>query len=223
MTDVSPSSTDSPVRSEANHRWVRARVGNQQVIDTTDARYVWEHRYYPQWYIPVGDVNAEIVPTGQTTATERGEAHSVDLLLAGDTRISDAGWIHPDSPLAELRDRIRLRWEAMDQWFEEDIEVFVHPRSPYTRVDVLPSSRHVVIAIDGTVVADSTSPSILYETGLPARFYLPPDDVRTDLLVPTDTSSACPYKGVARYWSVTIDGTTHADVAWGYDTPLPES
>jgi uncharacterized protein (DUF427 family) len=220
---ASASAADAPVRFEPNHRWIRAHVGDRLVVDTTDALFVWEHSYYPQWYIPMADVAGELVATGETTATDRGDAHSVDLVLADGTRLVDAGRTHPDSPIPELRNRVRFRWDALDRWFEEDVEVFVHPRSPYTRVDVLPSSRHVVIEIDGTVVADSTNPSILYETGLPARYYLPADDVRTDLLVPTDTSSACPYKGVARYWSAVIDGVTHPDVAWGYDAPLPES
>lgn len=227
MAENAPAPAPTPVRVEPNHRWIRGRVGDRPAVDTTDALFVWEHSYYPQWYIPIADVAGELVLTGETTATERGEAHSVDLVVGdladGGMRVADAGRIHPDSPLPELRNRVRFRWDALDQWFEEEVEVFVHPRSPYTRVDVLPSTRHVIIEIDGTVVADSTNPSILYETGLPARYYLPASDVRTDLLTPTDTSSACPYKGVAHYWSAVIDGATHTDVAWGYDAPLPES
>ena len=183
-----------------------------------------EHRYYPQWYIPVDDVAGELRPNGEVSETDnRGQAHTVDLVLGDGTVIDGAGRTHPDSPVAELRDRVRFRWEAIDRWFEEEVEVFVHPRSPYTRVDALPSTRHVVVSIDGTVVADSGRPTILYETGLPPRYYLPADDVRQDLLTPTDTSTACPYKGVARYWSATVDGATHTDVVWGYDAPLPES
>ena len=77
--------------------------------------------------------------------------------------------------------------------------------------------------IDGEVVADSVQPRILFETGLPPRFYVPQTDVRMDLLTPTDTSTGCPYKGFAHYWDATIGGATHADIAWGYRTPLPES
>jgi uncharacterized protein (DUF427 family) len=211
-------------RIELNPRWIRGRIGDATVVDTTDARFVWENPYYPQWYIPTADVAGELRPSGETTPTEeRGEAHTVDLVLADGTVVEGAGRTHPDSPVAELRDRVRFRWSALDHWYEEEVEVFVHPRSPYTRIDVLPSTRRVTVSIDGQVVADSSRPSILYETGLRPRFYLPAADVRTDLLVPTDTSTACPYKGTARYWSAVIDGTTHADVAWGYDDPLPES
>jgi uncharacterized protein (DUF427 family) len=111
----------------------------------------------------------------------------------------------------------------MDRWYEEDEEVFVHARDPHTRVDILPSSRRVRVEIDGVTVADSTKGRFLFETGLPARYYLPKSDVRMDLLTPTDKVTACPYKGTARYWSVNIGETTHPDAVWGYEDPLPES
>ena len=110
-----------------------------------------------------------------------------------------------------------------DEHFEEDEEVFVHARDPYTRIDILPSSRRVRVEIDGVTVADSTNASFLFETGLPTRYYLPKTDVRMDLTSPTDLETACPYKGTARYWNVTLDGTTHENILWGYDSPLPES
>ncbi|MDG2112068.1 MAG: DUF427 domain-containing protein, partial [Actinomycetota bacterium] len=97
------------------------------------------------------------------------------------------------------------------------------PRSPEVRVDVLATSRHVAVAVDGEVVAESVRGRVLYETGLPPRYYLPKGDVRMDLLTPTDTETACPYKGWAEYWDVTVGGVTHHDLAWGYRTPLPES
>ncbi len=238
MTDIVTTSASSPSASaelapvEANPKWIRGRVGDRTVVDTTDSLFVWEHRYYPQWYVPTADVAGELRQTGEVVDTDnRGAANIVDLVLDagtdGEIVIAGAGRIHPDSPIPELRNRVRLRWDAVDRWFEEEVEVFVHPRSPYTRVDVLPSSRHVVVRVDGpdepVIVAESSRASILYETGLPARYYLPPDDVRMELLVPTDTSTGCPYKGVARYWSVEVGGVTHGDVAWGYDEPLPES
>jgi uncharacterized protein (DUF427 family) len=129
----------------------------------------------------------------------------------------------PTNEIAELPGHVKVDWSAVDRWFEEDEEVFVHPRDPYRRVDALHSSRHVVVRVDGVVVADSHRPTILYETGLPPRYYLPPDDVRLDLLAPTDTSTGCPYKGFARYWTLTVDGTEHPDLVWSYDDPLPES
>jgi uncharacterized protein (DUF427 family) len=125
--------------------------------------------------------------------------------------------------LPELEDAVRLEWEAMDAWFEEDEQVFTHPRDPYTRVDILPSSRHVRIEVDGVTVAESDKPTLLFETGLPVRYYLPKPQVRMDLLVPTDSVSHCPYKGQAAWWSVRTGDDVHADLAWSYRTPLPES
>ena len=118
---------------------------------------------------------------------------------------------------------VRLDWDAMDAWFEEDEEVYVHPRSPYARVDILPSSRSVRVERDGVVLAESSHPWILFETGLPPRYYLPKVDVRMDLLEHTDTVTHCPYKGQAEYWAARVDGRVVPDLAWSYRTPLPES
>jgi uncharacterized protein (DUF427 family) len=135
----------------------------------------------------------------------------------------DAAWCYEDSQLPELRDRLRLDWNAMGAWFEEDEEVFVHPRDPATRVQILPSSRHVVVAVDGLVVAESRRAFFLYETGLPRRTYIPKLDVRMDRLEPTSTTSGCPYKGAAAYWTVRTDRARYPDLAWGYTAPLRES
>jgi uncharacterized protein (DUF427 family) len=125
--------------------------------------------------------------------------------------------------IEDLDAHVCVDWDAVDQWFEEDVEVFVHARDPHTRLDALQSSRHVRVSIDGTIVADSHRPTILFETGLPTRYYLPPSDVRLDLLTPTELSTACPYKGWANYWTADVAGTGRANIAWGYRTPLPES
>jgi uncharacterized protein (DUF427 family) len=90
-------------------------------------------------------------------------------------------------------------------------------------VDALRSSRHVRVEVDGVVLADSVRPTILFETSLPPRYYLPKVDVRMDLLEPTDTVSRCPYKGQARYWSARVGDTLVPDLAWSYPSPFPES
>ncbi len=111
----------------------------------------------------------------------------------------------------------------MKHWFEEDVEVFFHARDPHTRIDILQSSRHIEVMIDGVKVADSHQPRLLFETGLPVRYYLPKTDVRLDLLVPSDTHTACPYKGTAEYWHVRKDDGLAEDIVWSYPTPVPES
>jgi uncharacterized protein (DUF427 family) len=127
------------------------------------------------------------------------------------------------SPIEELRQAVKLEWNLMDEWLEEDEPVYVHPRDPYTRVDILQSSRHLRVVIDGEVVAESGHVHALFETGLPTRWYIPLTDIRLDLLVPSETVTHCPYKGSASYWSVELNGTRHEDIVWCYRTPLPES
>jgi len=122
----------------------------------------------------------------------------------------------------ELPGYVVVRWSAIDMWLEEDEPVFVHPRDPYHRVDVLDSSRHVRLEVGGVVVAESHRPRIVFETHLPPRFYLSPTDVRLDLLTRTSTTTQCPYKGTANYWSVTAGGVTVEDAIWSYEVARPE-
>ena len=117
---------------------------------------------------------------------------------------------------------VGFEFDAFD-WFEEDEPIYTNPRDPYTRVDILASSRHVRIELDGVTIAESHQPRVLFETGLPARYYLPITDYATELLVPSDTQSHCPYKGMATYFSVKIGETVHEDLVWIYRSPFPES
>jgi uncharacterized protein (DUF427 family) len=110
----------------------------------------------------------------------------------------------------------------MDAWFEEDEQVFGNARDPYKRIDVLASSRHVRVVMDGEVIAETRRPRLVLETGTPQRFYIPPEDVRMDRLVPTETKTYCPYKGEASYWSAKANGGMRQDVVWSYLTPRPE-
>lgn len=128
---------------------------------------------------------------------------------AGDVRIDGAPEPHADG-------FVTVGWDAVDAWYEEDERVEVHPRDPYHRIDTFSTSRRVTVSIDGVQLADSTRARALYETGLPVRWYLPPDDVRRDLLQPSDTLTECAYKGTARYWSARIGDAVVADVAWAY-------
>jgi uncharacterized protein (DUF427 family) len=194
------------------------------VADTARPVLVWEVPYAPTYYFPRADVRAELLEAdgGVAHSPSRGDGHTLTI-RAGNKEAPGAALQYEDSPLEELRDLIRLDWDSMDAWFEEDEQVFTHPRDPYTRVDILPSSRHVRVEVAGVTVAESISPKLLFETGLPVRFYLPKTHVRLDLLVPTDTVSHCPYKGQAEWWSVRLGEHVHDDLAWSYRTPLPES
>jgi uncharacterized protein (DUF427 family) len=211
------------VRVETGRKRVRAFLGGAVVADTMRPVLVWEVPYYPAYYVPVGDVRAELVADGGTVhSPSRGDARTF-AVRAGGREAPGAALRYEDSPIAALRDLVRLDWHAMDAWFEEDEEVFTHPRDPYTRVDILASSRHVRIEVDGTTIAESNTPRVLFETGLPPRYYLPKTHVRLDLLIPSDTVTHCPYKGRAAYWSVRTPDGLHNDLAWSYAAPLPES
>jgi uncharacterized protein (DUF427 family) len=222
MTDTT--TTRGQVHTEQSAKRVRAYLGGEVVADTIHPVLVWEVPYYPAYYFPVADVRADLLePDGGTAhSPSRGDGQTYTV-TAGGKQAPGAAVRYADSPIPELRDLIRLDWDAMDGWFEEDEEVFTHPRDPYTRLDILPSSRHVRIEVDGVTVAESSNPTLLFETGLPVRYYLPKTHVRLDLLTHTDSESHCPYKGQAEYWSVRTGDAVHENIAWSYPTPLPES
>jgi uncharacterized protein (DUF427 family) len=224
MSDTTTHTTRGQVRTEPSAKRVRAYLGGEVVADTIQPVLVWEVPYYPAYYFPVADVRTDLLATdgGVDHSPSRGDGQTYTV-TAGGKQAPGAAVRYAGSPIPELRDLIRLDWGAMDAWFEEDEEVFTHPRDPYTRIDILPSSRHVRFEIDGVTVAESSNPTLLFETGLPVRYYVPKTHVRLDLLIPTDSESHCPYKGQAEYWSVRTGDTVHEDIAWSYPTPLPES
>ena len=222
---MTTTATRGRVRVEEGTKRVRVLFAGHTIIDTTHPRLVWERPYYPTYYLPLDAVDPDVlVDTGETAhSPSRGDAAIHDVVL-GDQRAEGAALVYRDgAAIADLEGMIRLDWAAMDAWFEEDEQVYVHPRDPYTRIDVLPSSRHVRIEIDGVTVADSHRPLLLFETGLPTRYYLPKTDVRMDLLTPTSHTTKCPYKGTAEYYSLTLDGETHDNIVWWYRHPTRES
>ncbi|MCP4306039.1 MAG: DUF427 domain-containing protein [bacterium] len=212
------------VRVEASQRRIRTYLGGELVAETTSPLLVWERPYYPVYYFPIADVRSELLTqTGETRRSpSRGEA-TLFTVATADAKAEGAAYRHIDSPVEQLRDYIAFDWDAMGSWFEEDEEVYVHARDPYTRVDVLQSSRHIEVVVDGVKVADSKSPRLLFETGLPVRYYLSKTDVRMDLLEPTDLHTKCPYKGTASYYDVVIEGNRHENVVWGYPFAAEES
>jgi uncharacterized protein (DUF427 family) len=219
-----PQALRGQVRVEHSAKRVRAYLGGAIVVDSIAPLLVWEVPYYPTYYFPDSDVRAELVADGAADlhSPSRGDARTLSV-LAGGARALGAAAHYEDSPIDELRGTVRLQWDAMEAWFEEDEQVYTHPRDPYTRVDILASSRRVRVLLDGLVLADSTSPRLLFETGLPTRYYLPRPHVRMDLLERSPTVTHCPYKGRAETWSVRVGETLHEDLAWSYPTPLPES
>jgi uncharacterized protein (DUF427 family) len=204
-------------------RRVRALLGGSVVLDTTRALYVWETPRYPQYYVPLADVDpAALVDEQRPERLARGSAGRHGL-QAGELSRPGAAHVYGDDALAGLSGTVRLEWNALDAWFEEDEEVFVHPRSPYVRVDALRSTRAVRLELDGVLLGESPSPVMVFETGLPTRYYLDRSAVNFDCLIAADTVTSCPYKGrTSGYWSARIRGELYEDLAWAYDFPTRE-
>lgn len=212
------------VRVEPGSKRVRVVLGGEVVADTTRPLLVWEKPHYPVYYFPLDDVRRDLlVETGEASRSpSRGDAR-VYTVKAGAAEAPRAAYEYPDSPLEAIRGHIAFDWAAMDHWYEEEEEVHVHARNPYTRVDILNGSRSVRVEIGGVTVAETDRPTLLFETGHPTRYYLPQTDVRLDLLRKTDAHTACPYKGTAEYWSVDVGGEVHENVVWSYPYPILES
>ena len=227
------------LRYEPTAKRIRGLVGGEVAVDSTRALLVWEpRRVVPNYAVPMEDVLGDLVPAPETSVSGRPvqlaagwpsvydprtpfALHTTDgeplTLRAGDSEREDAAFRPADPDLSRY---VVLDFAAFDTWLEEDEEVVSHPADPFHRVDVRRSSRHVRVERDGELLAESRKPTLVFETSLPVRTYLPPDDVRLDLLESSPTRTACAYKGHATYRSF---GTRVADIAWSYERPLPDA
>jgi uncharacterized protein (DUF427 family) len=231
------------LRYEPLPRRLRGAVGGTTVVDSTRAVLVWEpRRILPVYAVPAGDLRAEVrpgeplPPVGDDVGVpmpdlsdlrllappvpftaHTAEGRPVDLEIDGALRSGVAFQLVDP----QLDGYVVLDFAAFD-WREEDEPVVVHPKDPFHRIEVLAGSRPVRIELEGQVLAESDRPTLLFETLLPVRYYLPRDDVQVDL-VPSPTRTACPYKGVASYFSPVVGGRPLPDLVWTYPDPLPES
>src|SRR4051812_14027417 len=208
-------------RVEPVPRRIRGFLGGEVVFDTTHASYVWEVPYYPQYYIPRADVRDEfLVDDGHAQKVQFGPSRLYSLTGGGVVRKGAARAFDADGG-GVAAGTVRFDWDALD-WFEEDEAIVGHPRNPYARVDALRSHRHVKVELEGVLLAETHTPVLLFETGLPTRYYIDRTDVSFANLETSDTQSLCPYKGTTSgYWSVRVGDTVHPDLAWTYDYPLP--
>jgi uncharacterized protein (DUF427 family) len=207
-------------------RRVRALFGGEVVLDTRRGKLLRETGLLPVLYVPQHDVRGDLLsPTDHRTHCPfKGEA-SYWTVRAGGRTAENAVWAYPDpiDGATWLRGFLAFYWDRMDAWFDEDEEVRAHLRDPFHRVDVRASSRHVRVLAGGEDVADTRHPKILSETGLPNRFYIPPESVRDELLGPSATHTECPYKGTASYRTVELPGRRIADAAWFYPAPFEDA
>jgi len=229
------------LRHEPTGKRIRAVLDGGTVVDTTRALLVWEpQRIVPSYAVPADDIAAELAPADAAAADATGtvgvrmpelsgrpvldpsvpfamhsaEGRAADV-RAGQQNRPGAGFFPADPGLAGY---VVLDFGAFDAWYEEDELTVAHPRDPFHRIDVLPSSRHVRVELDGHVLAESSRPVLLFETMLPTRYYLPRDDIRAEL-TPSATRTYCAYKGQASYWSATAGDRVVPDLAWTYQQP----
>jgi uncharacterized protein (DUF427 family) len=216
---------------------LRAYVGDELALDTERGVLVWEpRRIVPVYAVPVDDLTLKVEPTdpppespeldalpamlGPDSFEPHTTSGTVVDLVSGNGRLARAGF-RPDDP--DLAGLVVLDFPAFDRWLAEDEELVGHPHDPFKRIDVLTSHRHVEVSLDGTVLASTDNAQLLLETHLPVRYYIPPADVRSDLLVPSETRSTCAYKGHAGYFS-TADGRPEGrDIGWTYPAPLDDA
>ncbi|KAI9850356.1 MAG: hypothetical protein M1838_005803 [Thelocarpon superellum] len=228
-----------PYKQEVTARRVRTLFNNTYVADTTSAVHVWEHPSYPQFYLPLAAVAPNLVTKHASHPIDKHGSAFPATLKVGD-KSTDRVLLFEKGPLAGL---VRFEFRTMgekssrmtegkrsnrrfvdeDAWFEEDREIYGHPKDPYKRIDTIPSSRTVTISIDGQVVAESNNVMILLETTLPTRYYLPKPSLNLALASPSTTTSLCPYKGVAEYYNITVNGKEYKDIIWWYRYPTSES
>ncbi len=210
---------------EDSPRRVRVVFNGETVADSRRVKLLHETGHLPIYYFPMEDVRPDLLETTEhsTHCPFKGDA-SYWSVKVGDEVAENAVWGYPEPldaapPISGL---VAFYWGKMDQWYEEDEEIFVHPRDPYHRVDVLASSRRVKISVNGETVAETERPKILFETGLPPRYYIPPEDVREEALAPSELKTQCPYKGEASYKTVNAGGERVENLVWFYPDPIPE-
>jgi uncharacterized protein (DUF427 family) len=214
------------IRAEITPRWIRVKSGDTTIADSKRVLMVTEVGKLPVYYFPKEDVSSELLldSAHRQNDPNKGEAVYRHLKI-GDTHIENAAWSFPQPTeiSSVISGYVSFIWRNEHiSWFEEEEQVFNHARDPYSRLDALPSSRHVQVVIGGQIVAESRNSVVLFETGLTPRYYLPKEDINFDYLIPSDTITRCPYKGFASYYSFENDGQIVKDVLWTYLDPLPE-
>lgn len=224
--NFTPDTPDHVLYLEDSPRRVRAVVAGETVADSRRAKLLHETGRLPVYYVPQEDVRMDLLETSDRTA-ERPATGTTQYwtVRVGDDVREDAAFSHPAPPegAPRLEGHLAFSWDAIDGWWEEAEQVGVHPRDPYHRCDVLRSDRHVVVRVAGQVIAESRRPTMLFETGLRPRYYLPHDDVDLARLEVSTTVTACPYKGTtSRYYTAVVDGERVEDLAWVYDSPHAE-
>ena len=215
-----------PPHIEESPRRIRVRVGDTVVADSRRALLLtwYGPGMLPTYALPAEDVHTELFRRSEDAGDGAGGLVDHDIEVGGHVVAGGARRFGepPNNRFRPVEGHWTFTWERGVSWFEEALEVHHHARDTTKRVDTVPSDRHVRVELDGELVAESRRTHALFESWLPARWYFPPDDVRSEVLVPSTMTSDCPYKGHARYWSVQTSTTLHPDLAWSYAEPVVE-
>ncbi|KAJ3550200.1 hypothetical protein NM208_g101 [Fusarium decemcellulare] len=220
---------DGPRKTLPTSRRVRAIHNNTFIVDTTKSIYVWEHDYYPTLYVPRAHLkNCQLNDKQEIGGQGKGKAAVAELVVpsphgGGEATVDGVLRFDDDESLGPLAGNVRINFNSISQWLEEDVPIFVHPKDPFKRVDILASQRHIQVKVQGKTVADAASSMHLFETGLPTRYYLPLASVDPAVLRKSDLITRCPYKGEAEYYHVVVDGEEISNIVWYYRLPTHES
>ncbi|KIJ56074.1 hypothetical protein M422DRAFT_73123 [Sphaerobolus stellatus SS14] len=199
------------INSDYSPKRIRVYKAGVCIVDTTKAKLVWRHKWFPHYFFSQDELPKEhLIPTNLGT----DEIKVYDLNLGEKSeKPKEVVQHYVKGPLEGL---FAFKFDAVDSWFEEDEEMYDHPKDPYKRIDILQSSRHVRVEVNGVEIANTQAPRFLYETALPVRTYIPKVDCRLDLFHATSLLTSCPYKGKASYYSVKTPSGIAENVVWWY-------
>jgi len=201
--------------AEPLRRRMRVQYAGEWIADSEDVLLLHEPGHYPVAYFPLADVHPMALIGENRTTTHRDLGDTTWFTVsAGERRTARAAWQHTALPdhAADLRDRVAFSWRAMDAFYEEDERIVGHAADAYHRIDIRQTSRHLVVRDGDRVVADTTRPLALYESGFAPRWYVPREDVDETALTPIEGQTFCPYKGLASYYDIGERG----GAAWSY-------
>ncbi|OLS27131.1 MAG: hypothetical protein HeimC3_05980 [Candidatus Heimdallarchaeota archaeon LC_3] len=210
---------------EPSPRWVRAKFGSIYIADSKKALLLiaYDREFRTRYYFPKEDVKTEFFE--ESDYKGRDGKNKYWHIRNGDKYEKNAAYtvVDPPEDVQGIKDYIGFKWNQIDAWFEEEEEIFIHPRDPYKRIDTIKSSRHIKVVIDKQIVAETNNPTLLFETGLPVRYYIPKEDVKTEFLIDSILQTGCPYKGTASYNSVKIGDNIYKNIVWYYKDPFYET
>ncbi|MGG3571928.1 DUF427 domain-containing protein [Bacillus gobiensis] len=213
------------IKVEPTARRVSVVLNSVTIADSKKVKLVHETGHLPVYYFPKEDVRSDLFEKSnfRTTCSHKGEATHWHVKV-GDQVAENAAWSYTsnEAESLDIKGYYSFYWEKVDHWYEESEEIFVHPRDPYKRVDAIKSSRHIQIVLNDITLADSNRPVIVFETGVPVRYYIPEEDVRTDVLKQTNLVTRCPYKGEASYWNAELNDKIYENIVWSYLDPIQE-